>query len=252
MAKIVVGNKTIECRLLIFDKDGTIIDYKSSLLSLARSRFTSLSRLVGEQVANAWAKAAGVDLRSGWIDPEGPLGIAPASEEMLVTAVVLYQQGWGWNEAKQLAETAFNEADKSMKPPFGSVPIAGVPETLRRLKALPALKIALASTDRHWRSSETLKALNLDIYFDVVLGADDVPRGKPAPDMVLEACRKTGCPPSDSVVVGDSRVDMLMGKNAKVKACIGVLSGITLRDRLEALADIIVPSVASLSPAEKQ
>jgi len=252
MAKIIAGDKTVKCRLLIFDKDGTIVDYKSSLLSLARARFTSLNRLAGEQVADAWAKAVGVDLRSGWIDPEGPLGIAPTSEEVLVTAVVLYQRGWGWNEAKQLAETAFNEADKSMKPPFGSVPVPGVPETLRRLKALHDLKIALASTDRHWRSSQTLKALNLDVYFDVVLGADDVQRGKPAPDMVLEACRKTRCHPSDSVVVGDSRVDMLMGKNARAKACIGVLSGITPREKLEALADIIIPSVASLSPAEKQ
>jgi len=44
---------------------------------------------------------------------------------------------------------------------------------------------------------------------------------------------------------------MVMGKNAKVKACIGVLTGITPKDKLEALADIIIPSVTSLSPAEK-
>jgi len=251
MAKIIAGDKTVECLLLIFDKDGTIVDWKSSLLSLANARFVSISRLAGKRVANAWTKAVGVDLRTGWIDPEGPFGIAPASEEMLVAATVLYQCGWGWDEAKRLAETAFDDADKSMKPPFGAVPVDGAPEALRRLKALRGLKIALASTDRHWRSSETLKALNLDAYFDVVVGADDVPRGKPAPDMVLEACRKVGCHPSDSVVVGDSRVDMIMGKNAKVKACIGVLSGVTPREKLEALADLIIPSVASLSPAEK-
>jgi len=251
MAKIIAGDKTVECLLLIFDKDGTIVDWRSSLLSLANARFMSIQRLAGERVANVWSKAVGVDLRSGWIDPEGPFGIAPTSEEMLVAATVLYQCGWSWDEAKRLAETAFEEADKSMKPPFGAVPVAGAPETLRRLKALRGLKIALASTDRHWRSSETLKALNLHDYFDVVVGADDVPRGKPAADMVLEACRIAGCHPSDSVVVGDSHVDMVMGKNAKVKACIGVLTGITSRDKLEALADIIIPSVTSLSPAEK-
>ncbi|MFQ6080113.1 MAG: HAD family hydrolase [Candidatus Bathyarchaeia archaeon] len=251
MAKIIAGDKTVECLLLIFDKDGTIVDWRSSLLSLANARFMSIRRLAGEPVANVWAKAVGVNLRSRWIDPEGPFGIAPASEEMLVAASVLYQCGWGWDEAKRLAETAFDDADKSMKPPFGAVPVAGAPEALRRLRALRGLKIALASTDRHWRSSETLKALNLDHYFDVVVGSDDVPKGKPAPDMVLEACRKVGCHPSESVIVGDSHVDMVMGKNAKVKACIGVLSGIAPRDKLEALADIIIPSVASLSPAER-
>jgi len=251
MAKIIAGDKTVECLLLIFDKDGTIVDWRSSLLSLANARFVSFGRLAGKRVANAWTKAVGVDLRTGWIDPEGPFGIAPASEEMLVAATVLYQCGWGWDEARHLAETAFEEADQSMKPPFGAVPVVGAPEALRRLKALRGLKIALASTDRHWRSSETLKALSIDAYFDVVVGADDVLRGKPAPDMVLEACRKAGCHPSDSVVIGDSGVDMVMGKNAKVKACIGVLSGITPRDKLEALADIIIPSVASLSLAER-
>jgi len=251
MAKIIAGDKTVECALLIFDKDGTIVDWRSSLLSLANARFMSIKRLAGKRVANIWSKAVGVDLRIGWIDPEGPFGIAPTSEEMLVAATVLYQCGWGWDEARRLAETAFEEADKSMKPPFGAVPVAGAPEALRRLKTLRGLKIALASTDRHWRSSEMLKALNLGDYFDVIVGADDVPRGKPAPDMVLEACRIAGYHPSDSVVVGDSPVDMVMGKNAKVKACIGVLTGITSRDKLEALADIIIPSVTSLSPAEK-
>lgn len=251
MTKIVAGDRTVECLLLIFDKDGTIIDWRSSLLYLANARFKSFSRLAGERMANGWAKAVGVDLRSGWIDPEGPFGIAPASEEMLVAASVFYQCGLGWDEAKRLAKTAFDDADKSMRPPFGAVPIAGAPEALRRLKSLRGLKVALASTDRHWRSSGTLRALGLDAYFDVVLGSDDVQRGKPAPDMVLEACRKTGCRPGDAVVVGDSHVDMVMGKNAKVKACIGVLSGMTPRDKLEALADIIIPSVASLSPAER-
>lgn len=95
MTKIVAGDRTVEPLLLIFDKDGTIIDWRSSLLYLANARFKSFSRLAGERMANGWAKAVGVDLRSGWIDPEGPFGIAPASEEMLVAASAFYQCGLG-------------------------------------------------------------------------------------------------------------------------------------------------------------
>ena len=71
-------------------------------------------------------------------------------------------------------------------------------------------------------------------------------RGKPAPDMILKACKLTICSPQDSVVIGDSCTDMLMGKNARVKTCIGVLSGSTSKKELERVADIVVPSVASL------
>jgi phosphoglycolate phosphatase len=40
--------------------------------------------------------------------------------------------------------------------------------------------------------------------------------------------------------------DMKMGKNANVKACIGVLTGITQRQDLEKLADVVIDSVAQL------
>jgi phosphoglycolate phosphatase-like HAD superfamily hydrolase len=39
---------------------------------------------------------------------------------------------------------------------------------------------------------------------------------------------------------------MLMGKNARVKACIGVLTGSTKKERLEHVADVTVPSVTEL------
>jgi phosphoglycolate phosphatase-like HAD superfamily hydrolase len=37
-----------------------------------------------------------------------------------------------------------------------------------------------------------------------------------------------------------------MGKNAKVRACIGVLTGSTSKEKLEKIADIVAPSVADL------
>jgi phosphoglycolate phosphatase/AHBA synthesis associated protein len=42
---------------------------------------------------------------------------------------------------------------------------------------------------------------------DCVVGGTDVPRAKPAPDIVLEACARLGVAPARSWVVGDSRFD---------------------------------------------
>jgi phosphoglycolate phosphatase/AHBA synthesis associated protein len=42
---------------------------------------------------------------------------------------------------------------------------------------------------------------------DVIVGGTDVPRAKPAPDMVLHACERLGVRPSEAWVVGDSPFD---------------------------------------------
>jgi len=246
MPNLLVGDRQVNCKLLIFDKDGTIVDQKPVLLYLAKARFSSLTRLLDEHVAEKWAEAVGVNLQAEEIDSEGPLAVAPTREEVLVAALTIYQcRRVGWDAAKQLAEKAYEEADKAMTPPYGAVLLLGTLETLQALKA-QGFKTALATTDSHRRAQESLNKLKINAYFDVVLGAEDVERGKPAPDMILKAFKLTRCSPRDAVMVGDSCTDMLMGKNAGVKVCIGVLSGPTSREKLERVADIVVPSVASL------
>jgi len=246
MPTLFVDKRVINCKLLICDKDGTIVEQKPHLLYLAKARFASLTKLIDEQVAKKWAKAVGVDLNAEEIDNDGPLAMAPTSEEVLVAALVIFEsKKVGWDTAKELAEKAYREADKTMTPPFGAVLIPGTFETLQALKT-QGFKTAIATTARRKRAHESLKKLKLNAYFDVVVGADDVARGKPAPDMIFKACKMTGCSPRDAVMIGDSHIDMLMGKNAGVKACIGVLTGSDSRENLERVADIIVPSVMSL------
>ena len=49
---------------------------------------------------------------------------------------------------------------------------------------------------------------------DVVIGSNDVPNAKPAPDMMLRACEVLGVEPEEAVVVGDSRFDAAAAKAA--------------------------------------
>jgi len=50
----------------------------------------------------------------------------------------------------------------------------------------------------------TLAAIGLTGFFDAVLSADDVARGKPFPDIFLEAARRLGVAPTDCMVFEDS------------------------------------------------
>ncbi|HVP92215.1 MAG TPA: HAD family hydrolase [Acidobacteriota bacterium] len=248
MARLIVGDKTIECKLIIFDKDGTLINQHLLLLELARARKNSIKKHVGKEVAELWEKAVGVDLKKDKIDHSGPLATAPRREELLVAATAFYSSGFSWDEAKQVARMAYDYADSRMTAPYGSILLEGAAETLKRLKK-HGFKLAIASTDTHKRTEESFKALKMFSLFDAIVGSDEVTDGKPSPDMIFEVLRRTNSKLHETVIVGDSVLDMQMGVNAKVKACVGVLTGFTSKKKLQQLTDVVISSIAELRVA---
>jgi phosphoglycolate phosphatase len=245
MVKLTAGNKSIDCELVIFDKDGTLVDLTQVLFGLARARRLTVEEHGGRKVADLWEKVMGVDLTHDKMDYAGPLATAPRQQEVLIAAACFYVKGYPWEEARNHAQKAYNEADERMKPPFGAVLLPGVEATLKQMRA-QGLKLAIASTDTHKRIASSFEALGIAMLFDAFIGDDDVVNWKPAPDMIVEAMRRTSCTPEQTVMVGDSMSDMRMGKNARVKACIGVLTGSTKMEKLEQFAEVVVSSVAEL------
>jgi len=245
VVKLLAGNKAIECKLVIFDKDGTLVDYRQVDLELAMARRKSVEKLAGKDVADFWARAVGAEMKGGDMDYCGPLGTLPNCEELIVAATAFYLKGCSWDEAKELAHKAYDDADGLMKPPYGSVLLEDVPAALRRLKN-GGLKLAIASTYAHKMTIDSLRKLRVLSLFDALVGPEDVVNGKPAPDMVLEILKETKCKACDTVMVGDSVSDMMMGKNAEVKTCVGVLTGISQKKDLNEFADVVISSVAQL------
>lgn len=63
-----------------------------------------------------------------------------------------------------------------------------------------------------------IRAFNIDQFFDLVIGLGETQaQCKPEPDGLLAAIRHLGCSVNDTVFVGDSRVDLLAGKRAKIR-----------------------------------
>jgi len=74
---------------------------------------------------------------------------------------------------------------------------------------------------------------------DHLVGGTDVPRPKPAPDMVLRACELLGIPAGDALVVGDSRFDRDAARAAGTFfAGLGIEGDVRL-DRLDDVLGII-------------
>lgn len=210
--RLALPGREVACRAIIFDKDGTLVDPTG-----LQSRLTRVRALrAAAQAAVGPLQGAGMEL--------GPRqrGNCPAQAESQAAAEDL---GAEW--------------------PAGPDLLPGVADTLAVFQRL-GLRLAVATGSERRNAEATLDALGVRERFAAVIGIDDVASGKPAPDMVFAACQRLGCSPAEVIVVGDSPADLLMGRAAGVAACIGVTGGVTASDRLGALADAVLPTVAEL------
>ncbi|MFB7866276.1 HAD family hydrolase [Streptomyces sp. NPDC056069] len=85
--------------------------------------------------------------------------------------------------------------------------VAGAAEVLKRLDA-EGIPYCVASSGSHERIRVGHRKTGLDAWFreGIVFSAEDVGRGKPAPDLFLHAAERMGVVPERCVVVEDSRL----------------------------------------------
>jgi phosphoglycolate phosphatase len=235
-------------QLVIFDKDGTLIDFH--LLW-----HTWFSRLLGELEMNipfteelrlAIAGTLGYSLANDIWLPEGPLTLAPLGEIRLLIAGQLFRfLDLSWNQAVALVNTV--EANVRMNLPFANLvrPVGDVRGLLMKMRA-SGLLIAIATGDIRQIAEISLRVAKIDDLIDVLICADDGIPTKPAPDAVEEICRRLGVAPAHAIMVGDSVDDITMAHSAGMLAAVGVSSGASPITILVSQADVIIGDIQDI------
>lgn len=95
---------------------------------------------------------------------------------------------------------------------------AGCYELLAFLKE-NGIKAALATSTTRDLAVPYLYKSNLPEYLDAIVFGDEVERGKPNPDIFLEAGKRIGAVTEETIVVGDSSFDMIGGYRAEMRPC---------------------------------
>jgi phosphoglycolate phosphatase len=248
MPGIEYKNKRIPCRLAIFDKDGTLIDFAATWVPLIRKRIALLLGMVGGdgELGAFLLRSWGIDPASGRIDPRGPCPVSPRSEEIIIGTSVLYQRGYAWDEAKEWVARAFDQADAATDRKELLKPVPGIQAVLSSLKER-GFSLALATNDERRDTEAMISDLGWDGLFDAIVCSGEASKPKPHPEMVLSICRRLAIPPVEAVFIGDTVNDMKMGKMAGLASTIGVVEGgVTPREELEKAADIVVDSLREL------
>ncbi|WP_330177114.1 HAD family phosphatase [Streptomyces sp. NBC_01498] len=81
--------------------------------------------------------------------------------------------------------------------------------------------MAVASGSSRAAIEAVLDGTGLTPYFTLVVSAEEVPRGKPAPDVFLEAARRLGVDPADCVVLEDAAPGVRAARAAGMR-CVAV------------------------------
>jgi HAD superfamily hydrolase (TIGR01509 family) len=126
--------------------------------------------------------------------------------------------------------------------------IPGAVDAVRRLGE--RFTLALASSSSRVLIDQVLATAGLTDAFTVTLSTEEVPRGKPAPDVYLAAADKLGLPPADCAAVEDSS-NGLRSAGAAGLAVIAVPHGVypPAPDAL-AMASLTVTSIDALTADE--
>jgi phosphoglycolate phosphatase len=93
--------------------------------------------------------------------------------------------------------------------------LPGAAETLRLLHGR-GLRIGVCSNKPIAFTRELLTILEIAALVDVAVGPEDVPRPKPAPDMLQAALGRLGVQPAEALYVGDMVVDIETARAAGV------------------------------------
>lgn len=223
-------------RAILFDKDGTLVDFQRTWGPATHSVLTRLSN--GDSaVFDRLAAVSRYDAAERKLLPGSPVVIETT-----------YGYGKLWAQALGVPLTAefvnhidrmFFQTTLDRLTPMGDV------KGLLGALAARGLKLGLMTNDADANTRAQMQRLGLDSLLGFIAAYDSGFGAKPAPDPVLAFARFAKVAPAEIAVVGDTAHDLVAARAAGSVA-VGVLSGPIPREQLEPHADVLLPSIADL------
>ncbi len=108
------------------------------------------------------------------------------------------------------------------------------------------VKVSLLTTKAQDQADLIIEHFNLLPYFDYIMGRRDGMAHKPSPEPLLMICKQLNVLPEETLMIGDTELDIQCGKNAGTKTC-GLTYGYRTRRQLEEnTPDYVIDSIIEL------
>jgi phosphoglycolate phosphatase-like HAD superfamily hydrolase len=233
--------KNFKPQAIIFDKDGTLIDFDSMWGSWTLHLADRLQAAIGVDIRQDLCDCYGYDIARRKIVPDGSLTCTPMwrLHELMVEVVTSF--GIPSIEASCAVAKAWHVPD----PVTLAKPFTDIRKLFLNIHQL-GIKIAIATTDDRQPTQAMLGAFGVKDLVATMVCADDGVKAKPAPDMVTTICQRINVDPCHVLVIGDTVADLQMARSAGVGYVIGVLSGVGSLANLTPLADLLIDTIDTL------
>lgn len=200
--------------VLLFDLDGTLVDSAPGICASARAACLGLG--YAEPGDELIRPLIGLSLDQ--------VARAAAAVELDAAALALWIARYR------------EEFDRIALPATTTFP--GVADELARWRAA-GRRLAVVTSKRTDVARAVLQRAGLTELLEVVVGGEQAPRGKPAPDLALHALARLGVGPREAAMVGDTTHDVAMARAADVPVY-AVSYGVHGRTALEAAGAVAV------------
>ncbi len=223
-------------RGILFDKDGTILDFNAT--------WEACSRRIAERVAGSDGELAQRLLIKGGYDPAARRFVSgsPLAAGTPETLAECYAEIVPVDDLAALARMMQDEFDNAGA---GSVLVPGAHQALAFLK--PRVRaMGIATNDSELGLQRSMAPHDALHYFDFLAGFDSGHGAKPGPGMLDAFCRAHDLAPTEVAVVGDNAHDLEMGHVGGSGFKVGVLTGTSTRQDLAPYADLVLDSIAGL------
>ncbi|WP_138754784.1 HAD family hydrolase [Paenibacillus sinopodophylli] len=256
MPDLIIHNRAYKVTGILFDKDGTLLDFIAMWGCWSEAVFKAFEQQLHNKglafqanlVPRLWGTKHGEDGTITDYDRNGPLAMGSMQDLYAVLAWQSYQAGISWAESMELVQQCKLEADEELERLRPAQPLPDLHALLASCRE-QGIKLGVVTADDTEAAEKHLAWMGIRDYFDAVVGSDLVALGKPFPDMVHLACEMLSINCSDAAVIGDTNGDMRMGGAAGAAVSIGIHEAAGTKDGQHVLADAdeTINSYAQLS-----
>jgi len=247
-----------DIKLLIFDLDGTLVDSRIDLANSVNAmlRHYGKPELPNDLIASYIGNGAPMLVRRALGDPDDENFVQEAllyfmayyREHKLDTTYVYH----GIKEALDAIQNSRNGAgaqtNHTLTDPSTSLRISAADSRSPSASLTPAgrLKMAVLSNKPVGPSRAIVQALGLGQYFFQVYGGNSFHTKKPDPAGVQALLEESGAQPGETVIIGDSEVDIITARNAGAYS-IGVTYGLAPHTLEDAPPDVLIDQPEELA-----
>eukprot|EP00056_Hartaetosiga_gracilis_P009361 m.134260 g.134260 ORF g.134260 m.134260 type:complete len:377 (-) comp13112_c7_seq7:142-1272(-) len=229
---------------LITDFNGTLFDASELHQQWASVMSEKLSEHCGEKCVDHLFKVVKFDPATGKADGEGMMAMRPWNDIYDTVAYELSRAtGMKYADAALIVASWRGCVDHFV----GHRPLADLQALFSQWKENGVEKFAITTAEDRAVVLKLLEENNVLDYVDIIVAGTDPIAPKPQIDNIRYIMRSLESLPESTLLIGDTKADMLLGRNGDIALRVGVLSGRGTVEQLQLYTDVFIETAEEVS-----